>query len=537
MQLPVFATRVSIAEGAPTSGGGIADTPDQDHAALFQSVFSKTPLGNRGAARDGDAPQKLVAQAMKTNNSGRAGVVQPAPALASAMRPATGMVVAIIEPAAMITVSSAAEVPSPRPVSKAGFHVDPGAPEEGSADEDRATNGLTAVDAVAPQPSAQAEARPEGGASAIGSSDVIVAPGVAAISDTAESLADTSPSLAPVPIESSARGLSAKGNSAWSGASEGWPTAPSLASPLGHVEQNARVGVNEQAPAMAGDILPASRQAWNAPAGPDRSGARITDRAKPAPALPDVLLRRDEDPGQQSATPGGERGSGPAAEGRSETRWGEPPPAPAQRPERHAPVVPAIGREGAMAGAFAVGAERDAVSGGDQDADIADRFAADLPLSDTRSTVIHTQVSTTAGPELARGVVVQLAAIISTARERSVELKLHPEELGRVSMTLLQDGGALTVALTAERGETLELMRRHIDLLGDELRRLGYASVDFTFGDGQAGGGQSHTAASPRGATVDADGLVTTPDVATETATNPARAAAAIEADGMDIRL
>ena len=93
-------------------------------------------------------------------------------------------------------------------------------------------------------------------------------------------------------------------------------------------------------------------------------------------------------------------------------------------------------------------------------------------------------------PQTPRSVALQIAEVIRASGERAVELRLQPEELGRVQMTLSQDAtGTLTVALAVERAETLDLLRRNIDLLGADLRELGYENVDFSFqGDFQGNG-------------------------------------------------
>lgn len=51
----------------------------------------------------------------------------------------------------------------------------------------------------------------------------------------------------------------------------------------------------------------------------------------------------------------------------------------------------------------------------------------------------------------------------------------------RISLTGGDTG--LTVAIIAERPETVDLMRRNIDLLTRELREMGYENPTFTFGD------------------------------------------------------
>jgi flagellar hook-length control protein FliK len=51
----------------------------------------------------------------------------------------------------------------------------------------------------------------------------------------------------------------------------------------------------------------------------------------------------------------------------------------------------------------------------------------------------------------------------------------------RISVTAGDAG--LTVAIIAERPETVDLMRRNIDLLTRELREMGYENLTFTFGE------------------------------------------------------
>lgn len=68
-----------------------------------------------------------------------------------------------------------------------------------------------------------------------------------------------------------------------------------------------------------------------------------------------------------------------------------------------------------------------------------------------------------------------------------IEVTLAPPELGRVHMALRDQDGALSLSLSADRPETLDLMRRHADLLEKDLRMLGYGSVAFHFGQGGSG--------------------------------------------------
>ena len=54
-----------------------------------------------------------------------------------------------------------------------------------------------------------------------------------------------------------------------------------------------------------------------------------------------------------------------------------------------------------------------------------------------------------------------------------IELALDPPELGRVRMQLVELSGVMTLTIHAERPETAELMRRHMDLLSQEFAEAG----------------------------------------------------------------
>lgn len=76
----------------------------------------------------------------------------------------------------------------------------------------------------------------------------------------------------------------------------------------------------------------------------------------------------------------------------------------------------------------------------------------------------------------------QIAEMAATRPENAVALLLSPEELGRVAMTFSPKGEGIAVSLVVDRPETLDLMRRHIDVLSRDLRDLGFAHVDISFG-------------------------------------------------------
>lgn len=72
---------------------------------------------------------------------------------------------------------------------------------------------------------------------------------------------------------------------------------------------------------------------------------------------------------------------------------------------------------------------------------------------------------------------------------RKIELRLDPEELGRLSITLSPEGETVTVHLSAERPETIDLLRRHAEQLHQELRAAGFREAQMSFGQMAQGGG------------------------------------------------
>ncbi|SEQ71167.1 flagellar hook-length control protein FliK [Thalassovita taeanensis] len=61
------------------------------------------------------------------------------------------------------------------------------------------------------------------------------------------------------------------------------------------------------------------------------------------------------------------------------------------------------------------------------------------------------------------------------------DITLSPEELGNVRLSVRTGESGLILSMQAERPETLELMRRHIGELLQELQSLGYGDVGFAF--------------------------------------------------------
>lgn len=88
-----------------------------------------------------------------------------------------------------------------------------------------------------------------------------------------------------------------------------------------------------------------------------------------------------------------------------------------------------------------------------------------------------------ASPE---AVVSQVAGGIGKANERKLEIRLDPPELGRVQIQLTTTDTGLQAVVLAQRAETHDLLRRHAEMLAQELASAGYGSVDLSFGNAPA---------------------------------------------------
>ncbi len=152
---------------------------------------------------------------------------------------------------------------------------------------------------------------------------------------------------------------------------------------------------------------------------------------------------------------------------------------------------------------------------------------------------ITAAVAPSAGAQLAQGAAQAIAAGLADARgnDRSgaVEIALDPPELGRVRMSFAEIGGTLTLSILAERPETAELMRRHLDLLGQEFARSGLDAPSVrveahggqAFGQGGGGPGQPTPDAAMDRDILDGD--------ASEVATQPHRRDVSVHT--LDLRL
>lgn len=81
----------------------------------------------------------------------------------------------------------------------------------------------------------------------------------------------------------------------------------------------------------------------------------------------------------------------------------------------------------------------------------------------------------------ASAVMSQLSAAVQRNGAGQLEVALNPPELGRVRFAMESQDGNMVIAITADKPETMELIRRHIDQLEKEFLELGYDSLSFNF--------------------------------------------------------
>jgi len=166
--------------------------------------------------------------------------------------------------------------------------------------------------------------------------------------------------------------------------------------------------------------------------------------------------------------------------------------------------------------------------GGDQPVDLIHRLDAP-PRAEAMA---EPRAGTTPALDTAQRIAQQIAARLDVPGPGTFDLALQPEELGQVRLKLVShDAGSLLI-VQAERPETLDLMRRHIGVLEQDLRALGHDQLSLRFSGGHAGDAGQRAAqhAAPQAAsegTPAAD-----PRPSTQTAPAPPRAR-----DHLDLRL
>ena len=131
----------------------------------------------------------------------------------------------------------------------------------------------------------------------------------------------------------------------------------------------------------------------------------------------------------------------------------------------------------------------------------------------------------------AQAVIRQIVAHGPQAGQGDLEITLRPEELGRLRVVVHEHAGQTSLFVTADRPETLDLLRRHTDLLVQEFRNQGFGALNVSVGGGAPGRGFGQGQPSDGAAAADAASGPTVPVQPNP----PARLANA--GQGMDLRL
>jgi flagellar hook-length control protein FliK len=157
-----------------------------------------------------------------------------------------------------------------------------------------------------------------------------------------------------------------------------------------------------------------------------------------------------------------------------------------------------------------------------------------VPTVPTDSTVERSLRAAPSAPsanvEVARDLAQQIGARITPLARGQFELALAPAELGRLEIALREVDGVMTLSVTAERPETLDLIRRHVDLLAQELRQMAQRELLLQLGTGGTGAGSGGPNARASDQGVDSD-VIALADAL------PADAPPVIPRDHLDLRL
>ncbi len=106
--------------------------------------------------------------------------------------------------------------------------------------------------------------------------------------------------------------------------------------------------------------------------------------------------------------------------------------------------------------------------------------------------------------QIARQVAEQFVLSVNRTTAGQVTIQMAPAELGRVDISMQPREHGMALLIAADRPETLELLRRHVDLLAEDLRALGWSDVSFQFGAGGQSPGErdrgEHAATDPASA-------------------------------------
>ncbi|MEM9581635.1 MAG: flagellar hook-length control protein FliK [Pseudomonadota bacterium] len=130
-------------------------------------------------------------------------------------------------------------------------------------------------------------------------------------------------------------------------------------------------------------------------------------------------------------------------------------------------------------------------------ASVADLAVENVQLRSDQPGLQTTQVNTTIGaqtsaavqapPPLTQQVLAQIAVNSEKVANGGIEVRLEPEELGKLRLNFISREGGMLVLVTAERQETLDLLRRNADDLKAGLSDMNFEGADLEFSESETG--------------------------------------------------
>jgi flagellar hook-length control protein FliK len=156
-----------------------------------------------------------------------------------------------------------------------------------------------------------------------------------------------------------------------------------------------------------------------------------------------------------------------------------------------------------------------------------------LPQTWEGTPVQAQQASATARPVFVPQIAAQLGEALRQMPNRPVDIALSPEELGRVRLSVTTSEAGVVVNVLAERQETLDLLRRNIDQLGEEFRDMGFDDIAFSF----AGGANTSTDRGDNSSPFEQTNATAEVDLGDTPAAQPLTPIALGSLAGLDLRL
>jgi flagellar hook-length control protein FliK len=124
-----------------------------------------------------------------------------------------------------------------------------------------------------------------------------------------------------------------------------------------------------------------------------------------------------------------------------------------------------------------------------------------------------------------------VAQAVAGSGHNRAELILDPAELGRLRFDIVTQGNQVQINLSAERPETLDLLRRHSDELRHEFQAAGFDTGSLNFGQWNQQGQDRGLPDAPLGREAFSEGLPAVDIIATPAPRNGP------SGTGLDLRL